>query len=77
MGLSHRLRRLEASASASSPRPCAACGATLGEPERFVLAPIDLDERRPLPGPERCAGCGRRLIVRLGPITVDDAGGAP
>ena len=77
MGLSHRLRRLEASASALAPRPCPECGATPGEAHRVVLAPIDLDEHRPLPGPERCPGCGRRLIVRLGPITLDDAGGAP
>ncbi len=74
MGLEHRLKRLEAAASAFSPRrACPGCGHSPGEAERYVLSPIDLDddESQP-PGPERCEACGRQLVVRLAAITLDD-----
>jgi len=75
MNLSSRLGRLERAAGhAAALRPCAACGGSAGEPERFVFLPIDLDETPPLPGPESCPRCGRRLLVRLGPIALDEPG---
>ena len=76
MRLEHRLDRLEAASGASAHRPCPACGATPREPERFVLLPIDLDDR-PTPGPnspDSCPRCGRRLRCQLGAITLDEAG---
>ncbi len=73
MRLEHRLRRLESESLARRPRrPCRSCGTAPGEPERFVLAPMHLDPRPPLPGPDACPACGRRLVVRLGAIALDD-----
>ncbi len=69
MRLAARLRRLEATGRMiAGGRPCAECG-----------GPVDWSNRRPDPsevkirvvqasedpGPERCASCGRQLVLRV------------
>ena len=73
MSVDRRLNRLEAAAHAIGVRrPCPACGGAPGASDNYVLMPIDLDEPTPVPGPDSCPSCGRRLVLRLGEITLDE-----
>ena len=72
MRLDRRLSRLELAVGAADRRTCPACGVVHGAHDRFVLAPMELDDSPPRDGPDACPACGRRLVVRMGAITLDD-----
>jgi hypothetical protein len=63
-----RLERLERERRAKAPRPgCRECGGGGGDGPPQIRVAWEGEEV----GPERCPGCGRRLVVE---IAFDDAG---